>query len=410
MISSLIHPVYLRDSGGREIPNFLSAFGEHITAELSPIFQYSFEATISNTELIAQTVSGTGACSNPSAMAQVATGATAGSKAWLRGQHAAKYNAGFGALLRISFMAVSPAAGCTQAAVLVDEYGSTSLFKNGLAVGMDGIVPTLYRFQNDTTYKVARSAWDDPLDGTGRSGINLDFTKLNVFYIQYKYLGAGAINFYCENPSNGLPYLFHQIPYANLYTIPSSFNPNYYAGIFVTNGATTSNVTANTASIAYFIEGKTAQKWMNHLLHSTPRVSKSGVTADVPMLTIRNKATYNSKKNFIDLRPVRYTISSEASSASNQAWLTVIKNATLTGASYSDIHATNSVVEVDTSATVVSGGIISFPTELAGKNGAAIEDINDFFDILHPNESLTFVVGSTNSCTFKASLQWKELF
>lgn len=104
---------------------------------------------------------------------------------------------------------------------------------------------------------VAQSAWDDPLDGTGESGMTIDLTKLNVFEIRFQYLGGGKITFHVEDDSTGDFVEFHKILYANLNTSPSTHNPNFHFFVYANNKATTSNLVVKSASYAYFVEGKT---------------------------------------------------------------------------------------------------------------------------------------------------------
>lgn len=40
---------------------------------------------------------------------------------------------------------------------------------------------------------VARSNWNDPLDGTGPSGCNVDFTKAQIFMMDQEWLGVGQV-------------------------------------------------------------------------------------------------------------------------------------------------------------------------------------------------------------------------
>jgi hypothetical protein len=44
-----------------------------------------------------------------------------------------------------------------------------------------------------TDTKYARSTWFDPMDGTGPSGYNLDLSRMQMFYIDYSWYGAGSI-------------------------------------------------------------------------------------------------------------------------------------------------------------------------------------------------------------------------
>ncbi len=112
----------------------------------------------------------------------------------------------------------------------------------------------VFRFQNDVKNAVKQTDWDDPLDGTGRSGMTIDTTKLNVAGIQYQYLGAGAIAFLMEDESTGYLVEFHRILYANKNTVPSSYSPSFHFFISVDNKATTSNMIAKCSSYAYFTE------------------------------------------------------------------------------------------------------------------------------------------------------------
>lgn len=43
---------------------------------------------------------------------------------------------------------------------------------------------------------VAQSSWDDPLDGSGESGITIDWSKFNVTYFDFLYLGGTSLSFY----------------------------------------------------------------------------------------------------------------------------------------------------------------------------------------------------------------------
>lgn len=48
--------------------------------------------------------------------------------------------------------------------------------------------------------RVERSSWVDPVDGTGKSGVNLDLTKAGIFKIQFQWLGVGRADLYLIQP------------------------------------------------------------------------------------------------------------------------------------------------------------------------------------------------------------------
>ena len=398
----------LRDA---EVIDPVTAFGDLRTAELTPIMQGSFEYTVDNTELNTNTEVGSGTVTQASAMAVVGTGTTTASTALFKSKQHARYRAGLGGLLRFTTLFSSPVAATEMYAGVLDEEGSSAAFKNGLAVGYDGTDFGFHRFQNDVKTSVAQTSWDDPLDGTGASGMTLDHTKLNVWAISFQYLGAGAIRLYVEDDSTGLFALVHTIHYTNLNTTPSTHNPNYHYTIWADNKATTSDISLKCASYAYFTEGKTDNFELHQPQQSSMIQSKSSVTTETAIFTIRNKSTYASKTNFIDGLMELVTASVEASSANNLAEVRLVKNTTLGGTpSYSDINTTDSVFDIDTAGTTVTGGkeIMSF--SLAGKNDEQVIPLKELEIILNPNDTLTVSGTSANSATIKAGVLWKELF
>lgn len=388
-----------------------SAFGDLRTIELSPIFQGTFEYTVDNTDLNTNIEVNGGTVTQASAMAVVGTSITTSSTALFQTKQHARYRSGFGGLLRFTALFTSPVAGTEQYIGLADETGSSAAFKNGFMVGYDGTTFGFHRFQNDAKTTVAQSSWDDPMDGTGLSGMTLDQTKLNVFQIQFQYLGAGAITLWIEDDSTGDFVKVHTIKYANLNTSPSVHNPNFFHSMWTNNGSTTSDIVLKSSSYGYFIEGKTAFIELHQPQFSTGTKEKTTVTTEVAIVTIRNKATYVSKTNFIDVLIQGLFASIEASSANNLGTIRFIRNATLGGTpSYSDINTSNSVVEFDTAGTTITGGTELFPAPLAGKNDKILVDALLLKVILNPNDTLTISGSSANSATIDGGIFWRELF
>lgn len=388
----------------------LTAFGDLRVAELSPIFQSTFEYTVNNTDITTNTVVNGGSVTQANGMAVLATSSTIASTATLQSKRHAKYKAGLGGVIRFTALFTPGVAGTKQYMGLVDETGVTEVFKNGYMVGFDGEVFGFHRFQNDTKITMALENWDDTLDGFGQSGILFDPTKLNVFFIQYQYLGAGAIKIFMEK-TNGELALVHTDKYAGLNTEPSTHNPNFHHIMFVDNGATTNNLIVKSSSYAYFTEGKTDFIELHQPQNSTGEVAVTGVTSEVAIFTIRNKTTYVGKINFIDALLERFGASIEASAANNLGTIRLTKNATLGGVpSYSDINTTNSIMEIDTSGTTVTEGKLLSGSPLAGKNDKLFVDIINLKIILGPGDSLTVSGDSVSSASIRASILWRELF
>ena len=389
----------------------LTAFGDMRVAELTPVLQVSFEYTVTNAEIGVVEVTNTGTVTQADAMCVVNTGATTGSTADWETKRNAKYRAGLGGLARFTALFTTGVAGTEQMVGLADTTGTTATHENGYAVGYDGATFSFLRFQNDALLAVPQSSWDDPMDGTGASGMTLDPTKLNVYFIEFQYLGAGAITLWIESDTTGVMLKAHTLPYANLNTVPSVYNPNFHLMVYAENGATTANLTVKSSSMSYFVEGKPKYSEVQQFHESSGKREKTTVTTEVAIFTIRNKTTYASKTNFIEIMLENVSAAIEASSANNLGQVRLVRNATLGGTpAYSDISATDSVVEIDTAGTTVTGGTEKIYVPLAGKNDREVIDLSDYVIILEPGETITVAGLSANSATIDAGLLWKELF
>ena len=388
-----------------------TAFGDLRTAELTPQFQGSFEYTVDNTELNTNTLVAGGTITQSGGMAVCSTSTTTASSAKFESKRHAKYRPGLGGVMRFTALFSAPEAATDQYIGLMDTEGSSSAFKNGYCIGYDGTSFGLHRFSNDVKTSVAQSSWDDPMDGTGDSGMTLDQAKLNVFFIQFQYLGAGAIVLWLESQESGELVKAHTIKYANSNTGPSVINPNFHFMICANNKATTTDLIIKSASYGYFIEGLTKYFELHQPQFSSGEQELTGVTTEEAVLTIRNKTSYSSKDNFIDILIENVTGSIEASSANNLGKIRLVRNATLGGTpSYSDIDSTDSVVDMDTSGTTVTGGKEILSSPFAGKNDRFGLNTINYDIILAPGETLTVAASSSNNATVDASMLWKELF
>ncbi len=390
----------------------LTAFGEMLVGQLSPQLQGSFEYTVDNTDLNTNTTANSGTVTQANGMAVLGTSTTLSSTALFQSKQHARYKSGLGGLSRFTALFTSPVAATEQYVGLADETGSSAAFKNGYMIGYDGTTFGIHRFQNDAKFTTPLADCADPLDGTGFTGMDITHTNLNVFGIKYQYLGAGAIDYLIEDDSTGNFAVFCTELYANNNTEPSTHNPNFHYTMWVNNKATTDDLILKSSSYSYFVEGKTSFVELHQPENSSGAREKTSVTTEVAIFTIRNKSTYASKTNFIDIVLLGAGASIEASSANNLGNVRLVKNATLGGTpSYSDINTTNSVIEIDTSGTTVTGGKELDVMLLAGKNDSDRVTLIDKEIILNPGDTFTITGSSANSAdAMRALITWRELF
>ena len=73
--------------------------------------------------------------------------------------------------------------------------------------------------------KVAQSSWNlDVMDGSGPSGVTIDWTKTQIFMIDFEWLSVGRVRFGLV--LNGLPVYVHELNNANLLNVPYMSTPN----------------------------------------------------------------------------------------------------------------------------------------------------------------------------------------
>lgn len=135
--------------------------------------------------------------------------------------------------------------------------------------------------------RVVQSDWNiDPMDGTGPSGIDLDFTKTQIFYIDLEWLGVGRVRFGFVH--EGIPYICHECYHNNRLSTVYMKSPILPVTYEVENfGASTALADFRQICSSVIVEGtETTSK--------IPRTISNGVTSraittttGIPILSLR---------------------------------------------------------------------------------------------------------------------------
>lgn len=255
---------------------------------------------------------------------------------------------------------------------------------------------------DDVTNFVPKSAWIDPLDGSGPSGMTLDPTKLNVWEIVYPYLGAGAILLRIMTPS-GRWALVYADQYPNANTLPSAKNPTLRAGWIAASLGSTTALTVKGASAAGFVQG--IRRPMRD--PNGKSGAFSGVTtSEQAYLLIRNRAEFASVVNQRQLLPISSNITVET--ANRIARVRYVLNPTLSATvDWQYIAQSTSSVEYATpSAITLTGGVEVAAVDAVTQATVDFERLDlrmepgDVLAIAIQTATLTAVVG--------ASVNWHE--
>lgn len=196
--------------------------------------------------------------------------------------------------------------------------------------------------------EVAQSSWNgDKLDGTGSSGITLDVTKTQILFLDFEWLGVGSVR--CGFIIDGKFIVAHTFHNANSLTsvyMQTAILPVRYE--IRANGTLSGSKSMKQICSSVISEGGYEQKSALTWARQTSPTTAVG-TSFVPLVSIRLKSAN------LGAVVIPNGFSFMPTSASDYFEIVLIKNATLTGASYSSI-STN--VEYDITATALTGGTI----------------------------------------------------
>lgn len=316
-----------------------TAFGEVKTGETQPGAAWTFTYNI-NDDIVNSSVTNGGTVTHDAPFAVISSGTNPAGTAELHTHNAVRYHPGVGGIVRFTAI-FSP--------------GQPNSYQYiGIANSLDAIA---IGYQNDVFGFLVRNNGSDtfiPLENRTRCTNvfdGFDPQKLNVYQIQYQWLGGGEIRFFIEDPGIGGFVLVHEFRFANTATTTSVRNPMLPLAAMVGNTGNTSDIVLKTPSGMAGNEGRVDGSGM-----STPYAgieTKAVSNTEIPILSIRNKTTYQGRDNHVSLSPKFFTF---AAIGNKVVEIRLYFNPILTGAIWGDIAPNNSPAEADISATTFTGG------------------------------------------------------
>jgi hypothetical protein len=232
---------------------------------------------------------------------------------------------------------------------------------------------------------VDQASWNgDKLDGTGASGFTLDTTKAQILWMDFEWLGVGSVR--CGFIIDGQYIVCHTFENANNIStvyMTTAILPVRYE---ITNTAATAAASSMRQICSSVVsEGGYEQYSVGHVARRTTALGTIGSTF-LPLISIR-LSTAGANAVVI---PGRVQI---LPTTSQNYEVALVKNPTLTGASWTAVP-TDSNVEYDVSATAVTGGSI-LRTDYVSSSGSGgtvpLVDSSTYNWALQPGVSLAGV-------------------
>jgi hypothetical protein len=273
--------------------------------------------------------------------------------------------------------------GCIQAGLQSGEF-SVAFETSG-----EASITQEWAGSSTTTQFFPQSAWNiDRLDGTASimnpSSSLLQPSKGNIFYVKFQYLGFGYIEFGIEDPLSTEMNPVHRILYANYNNVPNLTNPTLPFVMSSRNTTCSTSVSVRSASCAGFVQGKV------HKLGTQSSFTQPcfGVTTSpTHVFTIRSSLLYQGRYNMKQIIP---NILNVCNFGSNFVQVDIIRYCTLDNNTNFTAMEPNSIVEIDTSCQIVTGGQVKYSTGITPGQTMTI-DLEDIEMTVEQNSVMTVV-------------------
>lgn len=299
-----------------------------------------------------QQVSGGGTTSTHNAnqaSTTIAVGATTAGKRVRQTKQRMNYQPGKSALIFLTGVIGAGASGITAQIGYFDDNNGL-IFQN-----KDGVMQVVVRTKTSGSVvnnTVNQASWNlDTMNGTGPSGITLDFTKTQIFLIDFEWLGVGRVRF--GFVVDGIPIYCHEVLNANALTVVYMSTPNLPVRYAIENDGTAGAASLTHICTTVISEGGT--DFTGILRYGS--VGATHVTASLAgtvyaVYGIRLKSTH------LDAVVKEVSMSMIAETNDDFEW-TLRLNPTVAG-TFTFADQTNSCVQTATGATAntVTGGTI----------------------------------------------------
>lgn len=346
-----------------DIAGTRTLFNEGIVAQRTPLIELNAALGLSVLrDVITET--GTGAVTNSGGEHILATGATTGSTAQIESVEYGRYYPGTSAEVGIGIRAPG-----TYTGTAFSEWGYFDS-SDGFGWGKDATGPYVFYTRDSVKTKVYQSSWNvDKLLGSGPSGASLTDSDGNIYQLNFSWYGYGIIEWsiVVTTPAGEqVPVVIHTF---NPSSTNSIQNPNQPLVAKVSNGDTTTAYTLYVGGRQFSVYSKYIPS-IRRTQESRLELGSVGTTP-LPLISFRRKTGFASF-------PVKFK-ELDIITTGNLLWEARI-GGTLTGASFgavSNVPTTETALEVDTSATAISGGQ-KIETGLVSTSGVGVRATGGF--------------------------------
>ena len=364
-----------------------------------------------------QEISGSGtstAYNTNQASQSLSVGATTAGVRTRQTKRCFNYQPGKSQLILMTFTFDTPASGITQREGIFDD-------NNGIFFEADGtglnIVRRTYVTGSAVDNEVAQASWNiDTLDGNGASGLTLDPTKTNIFFIDFAWLGVSRVR--CGFVIDGLIYYCHEFLNANNLAEVYMSTPNLPLRSEITNDGT--GVASTMTQICSTVISEGGSQDVGPLRYADTNGTHVDCNTENTVYAVLGMRL---KSDYIGATVKINKIWQQIQTASHQGIWTLRFNPTVAGTfTYSGLsqsaieYATGATANTVTGGYLVDGGFVFSAGGGGGKAGGAdgaIESallLGALIDGTVDELVLCFMpVGGSSNVDVEGGITWREL-
>lgn len=306
------------------------AFGRQRTSELFTLLDYKHVYTLDTNMLAKVSNGGTVTYRANSAACRLATSNNSNSSAIQQSRMYHQYSPGKSQLYVASFILGANTTNVTKRLGYFDD-------KDGIFLEQDGSGVLSFNIRSSVTgspvvNRITQSNWNyDKFDGTGASKINLDVTKVQLFWLDFQWMGAGVVR--CGFIVDGVHYIAHKFKHSNQISNVYMSSPNLPVRNEIINTGTTTGGYFDQMCSSVMTEGGYVETGIDFGITSNTLVSVAG-NATTPVLAIKLANTFNGNFNRVITRvnhvevyssaqPIKYSVRKldSETSLSGGTWL-----------------------------------------------------------------------------------------
>ena len=388
---------------------FFGVFGEQLATDIKNDVLVQFHYPLSPYDTVQTTVD-TGTVTQDNHMVIVSTGAGTAAEASIRSVNYLRYRPGHTAL--VHFTADFTNGGVADSIQRAGAFDS----QDGVYVGFNGTTRVVAYRNDGVDTEITEADWN------GDPRVK-DYTwdKLNVFRIQFGWLGTAPISFQVMLPGTSTFVEIHTVRVHGVANEPHIGQPSMPVKIEVAKTAGTSDIVVKSGSWQAGVMGL-CQSCGNRPFHDE-RVKLTIGTTPVSVVNYRSLTTFAGKTNKVRAKLIHYNFFVDApATGGGTVRFRLIANPTLGGTPvWNDISTDNSVVQYDTAGTYTVGtgrvGLtewVGYQGGGTGRNSGRIDfDAENLGLFLDPDTTYAIVadvVDGTGTPNVRVTFNWNELF